>query len=86
MSHAVARQNAAAAAANHKTLSSPADHRRILASLAVAQLTIIHLRDGEVVLYRRSRSLLYSIEIDRSKTQHNNPRARVRLYVYHTHK
>lgn len=37
----------------------PTRNRRILASLASAQPTAIYLRDGEVVVYRRSRSLLY---------------------------
>jgi integrase len=34
-------------------------NRRILASLTSAQPTAISLRDGEVVIYRRTRSLLY---------------------------
>ena len=39
----------------HTTKQTP----RALASLATADAQQIHLRDGEVVLYRRSRSLLY---------------------------
>jgi len=38
---------------------SPKRNTRILASLTTAQPTLIYLRDGEVVIYRRSRSLLY---------------------------
>ena len=38
---------------------SPTRNTRILASLTTAQPTLIYLRDGEVVIYRRSRSLLY---------------------------
>ena len=37
----------------------PAKQKRILVSLAAAQPTSVALRDGEVVVYRRSRSLLY---------------------------
>jgi integrase len=37
----------------------PTRNRRILASLASAPPTIVYLRDGEVVVYRRTRSLLY---------------------------
>jgi integrase len=33
--------------------------RRLLTSLPTTQPQTIHLRDGELVLYRRSRSLLY---------------------------
>ena len=33
--------------------------RRLLTSLATTQPQTIHLRDGDLVLYRRSRSLLY---------------------------
>jgi integrase len=41
---------------------SPTQHRhirRLLTSLSTTQPQTIHLRDGELVLYRRSRSLLY---------------------------
>jgi integrase len=41
---------------------SPAQHehiRRLITSLSTTQPQTIHLRDGELVLYRRSRSLLY---------------------------
>jgi integrase len=40
-------------------MTRTARNRRILASLASAQPTAIYLRDGEVVVYRRTRSLLY---------------------------
>ena len=45
----------------HNTALTPPPTRnsRILASLAAALPTAIYLRDGEVVVYRRSRSLLY---------------------------
>ena len=53
------RSNKPAAAANTLPLSPPAINLRALASYATAQPSILYLRDGEVVLYRRSRSLLY---------------------------
>ena len=43
----------------HSHPASPTRNRRILASLATAQPTIVYLRDGEVVVYRRTCSLLY---------------------------
>ena len=43
----------------HSHPAPPSRNRRILASLATAQPTIVYLRDGEVVVYRRTRSLLY---------------------------
>ena len=43
----------------HSRPAPPTRNRRILASLATAQPTIVYLRDGEVVVYRRTRSLLY---------------------------
>lgn len=59
MTQAVARQNAVVSTENHTTRASPTNNKRILASLTTVQPTVVYLRDGEVVLYRRSRSLLY---------------------------
>ena len=38
---------------------TPTQRLRLLAALTPAQSNIIYLRDGEVVVYRRTRSLLY---------------------------
>ena len=43
----------------HSHPAPPTSNSRILASLTTAQPTIVYLRDGEVVVYRRTRSLLY---------------------------
>lgn len=48
-----------AADATALTLSSPIKSLRSVATLAKAQPSILYLRDGEVVIYKRSRSLLY---------------------------
>lgn len=40
-------------------LDSPTRHPNIRVSLAAAQPQTLHLRDGEVIVYRRSRSLRY---------------------------
>ena len=55
----MAHSQSAHAVEVNSPLAPPTRNRRILASLAAAQPSVVYLRDGEVVVYRRTRSLLY---------------------------
>ena len=55
----MAQSQSAHAVEVHSRPAPPTRNRRILASLAAAQPSVVYLRDGEVVIYRRTRSLLY---------------------------
>lgn len=87
LSHAVVLAKCLSASSSHKVHTQPPRLRlRWLAALTPAQPHIIYVRDGEVVVYRRTRSLLYQCRYklaDRTWVRQTTGKASVEHAIAH---